>query len=434
MPLLSIIITVYNLEKYIGECLDSVLDQDLAEYEIVLVNNASTDSSGEICERYAQKYDKIRYICLEAPSVLGRAHRVGFKEAKGVYCQFIDGDDYVAKGCYSDIFKTFNEKIPDLIFGSFECKPEKGARYLRDAEVDPKCVNDQPYRRAVAYISKLPNFHGMSWRYIFKKSLFAKNSPLGVTKKKTKDGVGTDELFVINLFTRAKSIYYYNKPFYMYRMRSDQALTNTITNEHFKGYFLNIIYMLNEIKKDSILNGFIYSRIKIMMKLFAAGCDCLTSNELSELAKTVEESKKFRSLKAISKPNDLYDFISRYGAEVGLKLYCTYEAAQTVAIVKGFNKTDIYVFPTGNSGENTARRLQNEGINVCGFFDNSQHKNGSIITDISCSLPTVVKEFTPEKINNSLVVIATVYENLSSILKKQLLDLGFPEKQIIIKK
>src|SRR5690606_6517251 len=75
-PLISIIVTVYNLENYIGECLESLVQQDFSSYEIVVVDNGSLDNSPEICRAYAERYpNRVRFVPLEQPSQLYRAHK-----------------------------------------------------------------------------------------------------------------------------------------------------------------------------------------------------------------------------------------------------------------------------------------------------------------------------------------------------------------------
>ena len=76
--LISIIVAVYNLEKYIAECLESILSQKFEDYEIMLIDNGSTDKSIEICEFYEKKYpNKIRYFKLPLPTVIGRPYVFG---------------------------------------------------------------------------------------------------------------------------------------------------------------------------------------------------------------------------------------------------------------------------------------------------------------------------------------------------------------------
>ena len=92
-PLVSFIVSVYNLEDYIGDCLDSILAQPFDDYEIMLVNNNSTDNSDAICKGYAERHKQIRYYALTGEPIIGRAVAYGRKKARGKYLNIVDGDD-----------------------------------------------------------------------------------------------------------------------------------------------------------------------------------------------------------------------------------------------------------------------------------------------------------------------------------------------------
>ena len=92
--LISIIVPVYNTEKYIERCLDSIMKQDYPNFEVILVNDGSTDESGIIIQKYKEKYKNISYIKQENKGV-GAARNAGIKVAKGDYISFVDSDDLI---------------------------------------------------------------------------------------------------------------------------------------------------------------------------------------------------------------------------------------------------------------------------------------------------------------------------------------------------
>ncbi|MCI9160196.1 MAG: glycosyltransferase family 2 protein [Anaerotruncus sp.] len=117
-PLLSIFVSVYNLENYIEECLDSILQQPFQDYEILLFDNGSIDRSIEICTGYAQRYpDKIRYYKLPLPTVVGRPHHLACTRMRGRYFMQIDGDDYLASGALQQISDAILKHRPDIVTG-----------------------------------------------------------------------------------------------------------------------------------------------------------------------------------------------------------------------------------------------------------------------------------------------------------------------------
>lgn len=95
-PLISVIVPVYNVEKYIGRCLDSLMAQTYGNLEILLINDASTDGSGGLCDRYAAQDPRVRAVHLTENRGVSHARNVGLEEARGSFVAFVDPDDYVA--------------------------------------------------------------------------------------------------------------------------------------------------------------------------------------------------------------------------------------------------------------------------------------------------------------------------------------------------
>ena len=120
----SVIIPVYNVEKYLHQCVDSVLTQNFNRYEIILVNDGSTDNSGKICDEYAQKYH-IKVIHKQNGG-LSDARNFGIKEAKGEYVMLLDSDDFwEGEGVMSDLYNIIQEKErPDLIIHGYTTNHE----------------------------------------------------------------------------------------------------------------------------------------------------------------------------------------------------------------------------------------------------------------------------------------------------------------------
>lgn len=114
--ILSIIVPVYNVEVYLNKCIDSLLDQDLStdDYEIVLVNDGSTDSGGSICDRYAEEHDNIRVVH-QANHGLSAARNVGIKVARGKYIEFVDSDDYLNPNVLGGIVYQMEARNLDIL-------------------------------------------------------------------------------------------------------------------------------------------------------------------------------------------------------------------------------------------------------------------------------------------------------------------------------
>ena len=100
---ISVIVPVYNVEKYIGECIKSIINQDYENIEIILVDDGSNDKSGEICDEYTLKDKRVKVIHKENGGVSSARNR-GIESSTGEYIAFVDGDDYVTKDYVSYLF------------------------------------------------------------------------------------------------------------------------------------------------------------------------------------------------------------------------------------------------------------------------------------------------------------------------------------------
>lgn len=111
MPKVSIIVPIYNVEKYLERCINSLIGQTLEDIQIILVNDGSTDKSGEIAKRYASKYkEKIMYL-EKINGGLSDARNYGLSYATGEYIAFLDSDDYIEKKHIKKCTKKQNKKI-----------------------------------------------------------------------------------------------------------------------------------------------------------------------------------------------------------------------------------------------------------------------------------------------------------------------------------
>ena len=129
MPKVSLIIPVYNVEKYLAKCLDSIMAQDFNDYEVICINDCSPDSSDQILEEYKKRYpDKLHILTNEENLGQGRSRIHGLNKASGQYVMFIDSDDYVK----TDYVRTFVEAIEkekcEMVIGGY-IKDIEGKHY-----------------------------------------------------------------------------------------------------------------------------------------------------------------------------------------------------------------------------------------------------------------------------------------------------------------
>ena len=121
MSMISIIVPVFNTEKYVGRCIESILNQSFSNFELILVDDYSVDRSRNICESYAEKDKRIKLICLEENGGVSNARNVGIDYATGTYIMFADSDDYVDENWCQILYETV-QKYPKALISSNICR------------------------------------------------------------------------------------------------------------------------------------------------------------------------------------------------------------------------------------------------------------------------------------------------------------------------
>ena len=166
----SIIIPVYNVEKYISKCLESVLSQSYENYEVILVNDGSTDGSYEIIEQYEKRDDRISCHSKENGG-LSDARNYGLQFVTGDYILFLDSDDYWEKGLLEQINTSLKEGQADMLRFSFQKVDESGNVLQKIVSQDFCCL---PASKAIPEILKEECVE-TAWSYAYKTDFFIGN-------------------------------------------------------------------------------------------------------------------------------------------------------------------------------------------------------------------------------------------------------------------
>ena len=107
---LSIVIPVYNVERYLQRCITSILKQDYHDYEIILIDDGSTDSSGRLCDEIREEYPLIIHVIHKKNGGLSSARNAGLTIASGHYIMFLDSDDYLSLSACEELYKEIIDK------------------------------------------------------------------------------------------------------------------------------------------------------------------------------------------------------------------------------------------------------------------------------------------------------------------------------------
>lgn len=235
--LFSIIIPVYNVEKYLTECLNSILAQTFNDYELILVDDGSTDSSGDICDFYAQKTEKIKVIH-KINGGQAAARNTGTKVAQGEYVLYLDSDDYILSANFLQVLYD-NLKGKDVLL-------YKHQKFFDETKEISPCtysyssiVPTDNYEMILRKLVESDAFYGMPWNKTFKRKILIENSvefESGLT--------GEDMDWNYKLITNVSSIAVIDKPFIAYRQR-----VNSVTSSLRLKNLTDFIYILEKWSK-----------------------------------------------------------------------------------------------------------------------------------------------------------------------------------------
>ena len=242
-PLLTVVIPVYNVEKYLKRCVESVLVQGWHNYDILLVDDGSTDSSPQICDDYVKAYDFISVIHKEngGPS---EARNTGILHAKGEYVYFPDSDDWLEPQTFKELAEVLESQEFELV--SFNREFVKGEE---DAIVsDPLAT--QVFEGKDAFIQMLKHSYitGFANDKIYKKSLFIDNN-ISFPKGKYYEDLGTN----YKLFLSAKKVFATNQKYYHYLIDNPDSITQSWNEKKFKDMF--------EFYKEVFYSDFVRSQL-----------------------------------------------------------------------------------------------------------------------------------------------------------------------------
>lgn len=260
-PLVSVIIPVYNVENYLKECLDSVLNQTYKNIEVIVINDGSTDKSLHILEDYSSKFNNIKIIDQEN-SGQSVARNKGLENAKGKYIYFLDSDDYILPDTLKKLIKKLEMNNLDII--RFAARPfsENINKRIDVLEYDFKDYFEEKrvYNKQDFLTRNLKAFSPSPVLYVVKKEVITKNKLLFYPRV-----IHEDELFTLELFLNINRMMYDSTPYYQRRYRQNSTMTShSNSKKSFDAYFIVLketIKLLEQYKgkyEKKLINDRIY--------------------------------------------------------------------------------------------------------------------------------------------------------------------------------
>lgn len=240
---LSIIIPIYNVEKYIKDCIESILNQKTNDFEVICIDDGSIDDSGKICDEYAILDSRIKVIHQKNKGV-SFSRNLGMELSKGQYIAWIDPDDIINEKWFSEINEYLNKNVDIVVFDYTLLKNGK-----------KKCIN---YKMKSGYLDNISFLYDVLedkkinshlWRCVCKKALFAN------LKFPENTNIKEDYAILPYVIERAKKIFYISKCLYFYRVRQHSLSTEYNFDKAYKCYIIGKeryinFSKLNFLKKD----------------------------------------------------------------------------------------------------------------------------------------------------------------------------------------
>jgi len=230
----SVIVPVYNIENYINECVDSILNQTFVDYELLLVDDGSIDRSGQICDEYQFSDQRVKVIH-KSNGGLSDARNAGLNCATGDYVYFVDGDDYI----HPETLNSFAELIDqesgsDIILGRMTWFIEEMDNFSPDQfDVPNEFIQTRSGQDVFCAIVNRWGTMRMGVRGAYKR-LFLLQNDLFFRK-----GLYAEDMeWTVRIFMYAQSVASNNKPYYYYRDKRPGSLVNSLSLRKFKDLLL----------------------------------------------------------------------------------------------------------------------------------------------------------------------------------------------------
>ena len=304
MKKVTIIIPIYNLEKYIKKCIDSVIKQTLKEIEIILVDDGSTDASPSICDDYAKNDDRIKVVHQKNMGLSG-ARNTGIHESTGKWFMIVDGDDWLEPDAVEVLYKNAEDNDSDIFISSFyDNYPQKQIKdsffnedrlqfhtpeektYLQE-----NCISRNKYSN-----KKCVTNVGVTWARLYKRQfIIDKNLEFIVGLKRTQDAI-----FNLYAFEYANKVDYIDIPTHHYRIWENSASRKYSKDFHITANELSqhILEFMKKTNKEIVMKQAYYSKVfKLLIEIIKI--------EIIPIANNLSFKEKKKFLKQLSE-SDIY--------------------------------------------------------------------------------------------------------------------------------
>ncbi|MGG4489227.1 glycosyltransferase [Metabacillus idriensis] len=315
-PKISIIVPIYNVEKYLSRCLDSILFQTFKDFEIIAINDGSTDSSGRILDEYAKKHNEIVVIHKKNNGV-SSARNDGLQKAKGTYIGFVDPDDWIDKRMYESLYLTAEQEQADIVMCSYIREFGTHSKEKNFNEVDKSKYMDgeiktKILRRLIGPIEKEvsnPEYldaWGTVWSKLYKSELIIQNKLEFVDLKEI--GSNEDTLFNIQAFYHANSFVFLNQPLYHYWRVNETSVTSKY-NQKLVQQFGTLYTKMENFLQEKDLSGEFQTALtnRISLNTLGLGLNTISRGNSNSIVKKIIELNQVLKSKHLKRSLNQFD-------------------------------------------------------------------------------------------------------------------------------
>ncbi len=399
----SVIIPVFNTEKYLPECLNSVLNQTLRNIEVICVDDKSTDQSGSILDEYGKRDGRITVFHLKWNQRQGHARNYGMDRARGKYIYFLDSDDMIEPETLEELSTLADRDNLDAIF--FDNKEKYENEDLKKIYVPPFSLREGEYRDEVVTGNELMEefLRNNEWT-CYPQRIFWRKEFLRQNDVRYKEGCEhEDEYFAFAGIITAKRVRYLRKQYFTLRIRPNSVMTSPKSSKNFHGYLMNFYYM-NEFVADRGLHTY-----------GAEAGVAIIFNCLMTLYKSLKDKYDLEASFA-EKPDKLVyqHFMDYIRLEFGENGVYAMDSERLEEIRK---YRVAYVYGVDYFAREVCERLERHNVLIGGFLAKELENTPSVL------MGRRVLEFDETEIPNDAVVVVSakpgVWEEIRPLLTKR---------------
>ena len=310
MPQISIIIPVYNAEKTLRRCLDSILRQEYRDYEIIIINDGSKDRSEDVVLEYYKKTDRIRYF-IKPNSGVADTRNYGLNVALGDYIVFVDADDYVKASIFTDIEEYLEQGVELIKWKSILIDNEGKPLEKIDGPVFAETTGENGFNK----LCFEDVFLDALWVYAIKRSIFIENN-----LKFQSDTFHEDFGLLPLIIVKAKSMVSINKYNYYYVQTENSIMRGSDNSKESKKAYdsLKQYDIINETIKSYDIKELTKENIRLFCtNTIISKVNLLSKDDKKEYIKQIKKRKMTKNIKV----RNIKQLIKRIILSINIKLY-----------------------------------------------------------------------------------------------------------------